>query len=250
MSDAALVAPVPVHAPALSTALVELRRYTLHPGQRDVLIDLFDREFVETQEAKGMAVIGQFRDLDRPDAFVWMRGFPDMAARLRSLTAFYDGPVWRAHRDAANPTMIAWDDVLLLEPAAAETALALPSRATASHARLVVATVEYPHPGTLDAFARFFQTLVRPAVTAAGATVIATYVTSTHKNDFRLPVREGETAFVWLATFADAAAYDAARARLAASDEWRARIAPALEAQRAKPGETLRLAPTSRSRLR
>ena len=41
--------------------IVELRQYTLHPGKRDVLIDLFDREFVESQEALGMKVIGQFR---------------------------------------------------------------------------------------------------------------------------------------------------------------------------------------------
>lgn len=30
--------------------IVELRQYTLHPGKRDTLIELFDREFVETQE--------------------------------------------------------------------------------------------------------------------------------------------------------------------------------------------------------
>ena len=47
--------------------VVELRQYTLRPGQRDVLIDLFDREFVESQEATGMAIVGQFRDLDDPD---------------------------------------------------------------------------------------------------------------------------------------------------------------------------------------
>jgi len=28
--------------------MVELRQYTWHPGKRDVLIDLFDREFVES----------------------------------------------------------------------------------------------------------------------------------------------------------------------------------------------------------
>lgn len=44
--------------------IVELRQYTLHPGMRDVLIELFDREFVESQEAVGMKVIGQFRAID------------------------------------------------------------------------------------------------------------------------------------------------------------------------------------------
>jgi hypothetical protein len=40
--------------PQTCCPLVELRQYTLHPGKRDVLIDLFDREFVESQEALGM----------------------------------------------------------------------------------------------------------------------------------------------------------------------------------------------------
>ena len=61
-------------APQTCCPIVELRQYTLHPGQRDVLIDLFDREFVESQEALGMKIVGQFRDLDNPNRFVWLRG--------------------------------------------------------------------------------------------------------------------------------------------------------------------------------
>ena len=92
--------------------VVELRQYTLHPGKRNVLIDLFDREFVEPQEALGMKVIGQFRDLERPDRFVWLRGFSDMPSRKQALTDFYGGPVWKANREAANATMIDSDNVL------------------------------------------------------------------------------------------------------------------------------------------
>jgi quinol monooxygenase YgiN len=97
-------------------SVLELRQYTLHPGQRDVLIELFDREFVESQEECGMRVLGQFRDLDDPDRFVWLREFDDMDVRRRALEAFYTGPVWRRHRDAANATMIDSHDVLLLRP--------------------------------------------------------------------------------------------------------------------------------------
>src|SRR5947207_14428600 len=75
--------------------VVELRQYTLHPGKRDVLIDLFDREFVETQEALGIKVIGQFRDPDHTDRFVWLRGFRDMTSRAKALSDFYGGPVWK-----------------------------------------------------------------------------------------------------------------------------------------------------------
>ncbi len=58
-----------------------------------MLIDLFDREFIESQEELGMRVLGQFRDLSRPDRFVWLRGFPDMSSRRDALAAFYGGPV-------------------------------------------------------------------------------------------------------------------------------------------------------------
>jgi hypothetical protein len=92
----------------------ELRQYTLHPGKRDTLIDLFEREFIETQEAAGMRVIGQFRDLGDPDRFVWFRGFPDMVRRKEALTSFYSDESWRTHRNAANATMIDSDNVLLL----------------------------------------------------------------------------------------------------------------------------------------
>jgi hypothetical protein len=96
--------------------VVELRQYTLRPGRRDELVELFEAELLEPQEQAGMQVLGTFRDLDRPDRFVWLRGFPDMAARARSLAAFYGGPVWARHRDAANATMLDSDDVLLLRP--------------------------------------------------------------------------------------------------------------------------------------
>ena len=100
----------------LCCPVVELRQYTLHHGKRDVLIELFDREFIEPQEALGIKVIGQFRDIDRPDQFVWLRGFRDMTSRAQALSDFYGGLVWKTHREAANATMIDSGNVLLLRP--------------------------------------------------------------------------------------------------------------------------------------
>src|SRR5258708_4532773 len=57
------------------TSVVELRQYTLRGGRREDLISLFEREFIESQEALGVRVLGIFRDLDDPDRFVWTRGF-------------------------------------------------------------------------------------------------------------------------------------------------------------------------------
>jgi hypothetical protein len=94
--------------------IVELRQYTLVPGGRDTLISIFDANFVDTQEAVGATIVGQFRDLDRDDRFVWLREFPSMPDRQAALTAFYGGPAWKEHRDAANATMIDSDNVLLM----------------------------------------------------------------------------------------------------------------------------------------
>src|SRR2546423_6604987 len=96
--------------------IVELRQYTLHPGKRDVLIDLFDREFVESQETLGMKVIGQFRDLDNPNRFVWLRGFRDMPSRAQALKNFYGGAAWRGQRQTAHPTPLQSPKLLLLLP--------------------------------------------------------------------------------------------------------------------------------------
>src|SRR5579885_1129269 len=98
-------------------AVLELRQYTLRPGRRDELIELFERQFIETQEALGISVIGLFRDARRPDRFVWIRGFPDMKFRRKSLEAFYDGPYWERYSEAANATMLDSGNVLLLRPA-------------------------------------------------------------------------------------------------------------------------------------
>ncbi len=114
--------PLPAH----ECRVIELRRYTLHAGRRETLIELFDREFVEAQEVVGISVIGQFRDLDDAGAFVWLRGFADMAARREGLAAFCGGPVWKAHREQANATMVSSDDVRLLRPAWPGAGIAAP----------------------------------------------------------------------------------------------------------------------------
>src|SRR5438270_1818619 len=148
--------------------IVELRQYTLHRGKRDVLIDLFDREFIESQEALGMRIIGQFRDVDNPDRFVWLRGFPDMAARAQALQAFYGGSVWRQHRDAANATIIDSDNVLLLRPTHANSGFQLtvsvrPGQGASKPSDgLAVAALYYFNAPDGMAFVHFFERALKP----------------------------------------------------------------------------------------
>lgn len=179
--------------------VVELRQYTLKPGQRETLIELFDGHLLEPQEAAGMTVVGQFRDRRREDRFVWLRGFPDMAQRRAALERFYGGPVWAAHRNAANATMIDSDDVLLLKPARPERAIRLEPREKTGQAALVIAAIyslaRPAEPALLDRFER----QVLPALEAGGVRVNGVFVTESAPNTFpRLPVREGENVLVWL----------------------------------------------------
>lgn len=245
-----------------ASPVVELRQYTLKPGRREALIDLFDREFIESQEATGMTIIGQFRDLDRPDMFVWMRGFEDMQARKEALTAFYDGPIWAAHKDAANTTMIDSDDVLLLRPAWPGAGFDLSRRqrvgvtdAEKSHKDsglngIVAIEIHHLRPGAGADFAGRFETHALPLIEASAAKPLASFVSEHAENSFpRLPVRTGENVFISVTGFDSAEAHARHQAVLAASPAWQA-FRLGVQGDLARPAETLRLAPTVRSLLR
>jgi hypothetical protein len=237
--------------------VIELRQYTLKPGQRDVLIELFEREFIESQENLGIQLVGQFRDIDRPDRFVWIRGFADMSARAAALGAFYGGPVWKEHREAANATMIDSDNVLLLRPVDANSAFAhqaaarAPVGANAPSPSRVLATVYYFDAPVDDDFRRFFDTEVRPVQTDAGARPVARFETEAAENTFaRLPVREDEHVFIDFAAFASEIALREYETRLASSPRWRTDVQPDLLKRLKAPPERLVLEPTARSALR
>lgn len=229
--------------------VVELRRYALQPGRRDDLIELFDREFVESQEALGARIIGQFRHLDDPDAFVWLRGFPDMPSRAATLAAFYYGPVWRAHRERANATMIDSDNVRLLRPAVPMSGFAvgaierLPVDSETHDRGLVVANIRHINPNADAAVTEAFERDFAPVLAETGASVLSYFVTETSVNTFpALPVVEGERVFVWFSLFGDIAAYDnhlVAMSRSARTHN------PVFNAK--SPGDVWRLAPTARS---
>jgi hypothetical protein len=180
--------------------LVELRQYLLHPGQRDTLIELFDREFVETQEAVGIHVLGQFRDPARPDHFVWLRGFHDLDSRHEALTRFYGGPVWAAHRDAANATMIDSDNVMLLRAVTSTDELpVLQRKGLGTRARVGLVLIVVEQVDTIDAESiAAFRSQVANDLEHSGFQPLGLYATEPSPNTFtRLPVRT-EPSIVWI----------------------------------------------------
>ena len=200
---------------ASTDTVFELRQYTLHPGQRDVLVDEFNDNFVEGQEAQGMRIVGQYRDLDDPDRFVWLRSFADMEARQTALTNFYSGPIWKAHGKLATGTMVDSNNVLLLRPLRPDTAFAvattaLPPPGTRGAGKGVpVASIVYVQQKTPSEFGVFFEQELKLGWEQAGAPVIAVLVSEHSPNTYpSLPVREQENVFVWFTLFSDQAAVD------------------------------------------
>lgn len=221
--------------PAFET--IEIRRYTLHPGARERLIDLFEREFIETQESCGMVPLGHYRDLDDPDAFVWFRGFATFDSRSECLEAFYvNGKAWAANRDAANSTMIDSDNVLMLRAARPYSGFDLrglerDSSAAAPTSFVAVSTARVSEEDG-DSFASVFERESLGRLERHGSR-IAYFLTEPRPNAFpRLPVRE-DSVFAVVGVCQD----------LEQLQAWSTVLLP-------RGFETMRLAPANRSLYR
>ncbi len=182
--------------------VVELRKYRIKPRRRDELIELFEEQFIESQETCGMAPLGHFRDVDDADAFIWLRGFPSYESRAAALTAFYiDSKAWQTHRDAANDTMIDSDDVLLLRPARPHSGFDLrgmrrpPIGARDEDRGAVWLSVMLLRAPASNIMIERFESVL-PSLTQRSRS-ISYFVTEPRPNNFpKLAVREGEHAFV------------------------------------------------------
>jgi NIPSNAP len=236
----------------LAPAIVELRQYLLKRGRRDELIELFDRELVESQEAVGIRVIGQFRDVDRVNHFVWLRGFPDHGARQQALASFYDGPVWRKHGRAAAATMIDSDDVHQLN-AISEPEDRLEIRSSSHRDRggsrgaiLIVVVHRRSDPRT-DQDELIREHLV-PIVEDGGVRTVGMYTTDPAANPYpALPVRPSNV-LVWIAAANTPDTLDRAAGQVAIARHELARRASANGLGEILV-EVLRLEPTNRSCL-
>jgi hypothetical protein len=243
---AALQAAAPVAALAWKarqmtrTRLVELRQYTLRGGRRDTLVRLFEREFVTTQEAAGIQVFGRFVDLDDPDRFVWMRGFESLEARAPALSAFYRGPVWAEHREAANATMVDSDNVLLLRPLDDEAHVRRDLNVAGRPLRVTIHALDRV---PAEDFARFWTDSLRPRLVEGGFEPFRPLVSAAVANEFpRLPVR-ADPVFIWFMAFEDGRQEREFTNWWARQSGWRDAIAPELLPALVRKPEVLRLGP-------
>lgn len=235
--------------------VVELRQYITYPGQRDVLTELFEREFIESQEVLGIRVLGQFRDVNDPSRYTWLRGFTSMPARQQALGDFYGGPVWKQWREQANATLYDNDDVLLLRPAEPGSGFAVDAARRArkgtvgTQPGLVVATIYHFKQEASAQFIADFSKTLAPMFEKNGAAILGRFVSEKSPNTFpRLPVREDANVFIWFAHFSDRAAYARYNDSLARDAVWKAQFAP-LYKSLARTPEVILLEPSARSLL-
>ncbi len=213
-------------------SVVELRQYTLHPGRGDELVALFEREFVEPQEAAGIRVLGQFEDMEAPDHFVWFRGFSDMHGAADGTHDLLSGPGLAAHREAANATMVDSDDVLLLRPV--RPAGGFPRRSVRSSgdpgaSRALLRILHRPPGPTTSSTSALEQ--VRPVLEATGAAPVAWLETKRAANDYpRLPVRADADVLVCAVDVARRGRAPPTPRDAAADPAWNEEMVPSLGA--------------------
>ena len=215
---------------------LEFRIYTAQEGQRDRFLNYFEEQYLESQEEKGMRIWGQFRDLDTANHFVWMRGYRTMEERASSLMGFYMSAHWKETSPLVGEMLASAEHVHFLEPVTPGDALDdRLGRSPDRHQVGVIVVQLFPveqQAGPL--IERIRETLI-PAYRKGGATTLGLFESSDEENNIpQLPFIEDEPVVVWLGSFTDRAAFEAARKGLD--------LQPA-------PFETFVLEPGPRSRL-
>lgn len=97
--------------------IVEVRTYRVKAGRRDEFIEFFESRAIPALRSFGMTVLGPLLDLENPNKFVWLRGFPSLEERERMKDAFYGGKLWTDELEAlAMPMLDGWDFALCETP--------------------------------------------------------------------------------------------------------------------------------------
>jgi hypothetical protein len=231
--------------------VIEFRRYTIKPAQRDHFARYFEAYFPEAFQQLGALAVGEFLEQDHADGFTWIRAFKSIEDRAIVNSAFYYGPVWKEHKATLNGLMVDSDDVLLLTPVNVERGIAIlpavdPVKETASSRGLALAQVFRVVPGNVAELIK--QTAATFAsYRAAGAHEAAVLTSLDVPNNFpQLPIRTDGPYLVWIGIIADDPAL---KARLATLLEQSGHALAATGLLRDAP-ENIMMTPTPRSRLR
>jgi hypothetical protein len=188
--------------------VIEFRRYTIKPGEREHFAQYFESFFPEAFEQMGAIALGQFYERSNPAGFTWMRGFHTISDRPIVNAAFYYGPLWREHKTIMNSLMTDSDNVLLLRPLHPDRGVpVLPAVNPVNEAKgaqgVIVAQIFPIKANSVDAFAQKAEATFS-SYRAAGAREAGVLVTLDVPNNFpQLPIRTDGPYLIWLGIFKD-----------------------------------------------
>jgi len=242
---------------------LELRRYEVPEGRVASMTELFDQENTAVRGygkpgAGGQYFIGWmenvalFRDLDRPNVHIWMRGFGTIDEA--QVNGFYYRSLWARHTDILARAAITPGDAYMVEPAPYMSGFLLGTRGASpisgENAGLLVATVYTVPLNMAGNFQSFFHYSIVPRVYEAGGRPLASFATSSRVSNsrgfrsvFKPKLIEGDQNFIWFARFADTAAYARFQTKLARDQEWKDKVDPVLKNLTKGPPEVWRLVP-------
>ena len=188
--------------------VIEFRRYTIKPGERQHFADYFETYFPGAFQQLGAIAFGQFLERDNPTRFTWIRGFHTLDDRAAVNGAFYDGPLWKEHRTTMNGILDDSDNVLLLQPLTPERGVTVlpavdPVHETEGARGVVVAQIFAVKAGNVEVFAKRAEPAFA-AYRSAGAREAGVLATLDVPNNFpRLPIRTDIPFLVWLGILPD-----------------------------------------------
>jgi hypothetical protein len=97
--------------------IIEMRTYTTKPGCRERFLQIFREKSMPAHAQIGMKVLGPFPSVENPNAFFFMRGFPDMEAREPMKAKFYEGELWKGELEQLLTPMLEKYEVVVVEDA-------------------------------------------------------------------------------------------------------------------------------------
>ena len=192
---------------------LEFRVYPTQKGQRDPFLDYFEAQYLESQEAQGMRIWGQFKDLNHAENFVWMRGYRSMAERKEGLLSFYTGDHWQKTSPKLAQFLVAPPKhIHFLEPISPERGFDhRHMRVDYPHDGGVVVALFYRVEGALAPLVEKIQNKVISSFTKAGGKELGLFRSSNEANNFpALPFIEDEKVMVWFSSFESQKAFEAA----------------------------------------
>jgi len=95
--------------------IVEVRSYRVTPGKRDEFLRTFETRSIPALQAHGMKIVGPMVDVENPNKFVFLRGFPSMEELHRMKNDYYGGKIWKEELEHILMPMLESYDVILCE---------------------------------------------------------------------------------------------------------------------------------------